>query len=63
LPAEQEKTLKVWQAERDAAEKEAQTEVQCKEAARRSRRKRRSKVAQANRTKQQIEAEAAAGGG
>ncbi len=59
--AEQEKTLKVRQAERDAAEKEAQIEVQCKEAARKEQELEATvvKLAQANRTKQVIEAEAA----
>jgi flotillin len=59
--AEQEKTLKVRQAERDAAEKEAQIEVQTKEAARKEQELEATvvKLAQANRTKQVIEAEAA----
>jgi flotillin len=59
--AEQEKTLKVRQAERDAAEKEAQIEVQCKEAARKEQELDATvvKLAQANRTKQVIDAEAA----
>jgi flotillin len=59
--AEQEKTLKVRQAERDAAEKEAQIEVQCKEAARKEQELDATvvKPAQANRSKQVIEAEAA----
>ncbi|MCL5280533.1 MAG: SPFH domain-containing protein [Planctomycetes bacterium] len=59
--AEQEKTLKVRQAERDAAEKEAQIEVQSKEAARREQELEATvvKVAEANRAKQVIEAEAA----
>jgi flotillin len=57
--AEQEKTLKVRQAERDAAEKEAQIEVQCKEAARKEQELEATvvKLAQANRTKQVIDAE------
>jgi flotillin len=59
--AEQEKTLKVRQAERDAAEKEAQIEVQMKEAARKEQELEATvvKLAQANRTRQVIEAEAA----
>lgn len=59
--AEQEKTLKVRQAERDAAEKEAQIEVQMKEAARKEQELAATvvKLAEANRTKQVIEAEAA----
>jgi len=59
--AEQEKTLKVRQAERDAAEKEAQIEVQSKEAARKEQELDATvvKLAQANRTKQVIDAEAA----
>jgi flotillin len=59
--AEQEKTLKVRQAERDAAEKEAQIEVQCKEAARKEQELEATvvKLARANRTKQVIDAEAA----
>jgi flotillin len=59
--AEQEKTLKVRQAERDAAEKEAQIEVQTKEAARKEQELEATvvKLAQANRTKQVIEAQAA----
>jgi len=59
--AEQEKTLKVRQAERDAAEKEAQIEVQTKEAARREQELEATvvKLAEANRSKQVIEAEAA----
>ncbi len=59
--AEQEKTLKVRQAERDAAEKEAQIEVQCKEAARKEQELDATvvKLAQANRSKQVIDAEAA----
>jgi flotillin len=59
--AEQEKTLKVRQAERDAAEKEAQIEVQCKEAARKEQELEATvvKLAEANRTKQVIDAEAA----
>ncbi len=59
--AEQEKTLKVRQAERDAAEKEAQIEVQTKEAARREQELEATvvKLAQANRAKQVIDAEAA----
>jgi flotillin len=59
--AEQEKTLKVRQAERDAAEKEAQIEVQCKEAARKEQELEATvvKLAQANRAKQVIAAEAA----
>ncbi len=59
--AEQEKTLKVRQAERDAAEKEAQIEVQTKEAARKEQELEATvvKLAQANRTKQVIDAEAA----
>jgi flotillin len=59
--AEQEKTLKVRQAERDAAEKEAQIEVQSKEAARKEQELNATvvKLAQADRTKQVIEAEAA----
>jgi flotillin len=59
--AEQEKTLKVRQAERDAAEKEAQIEVQTKEAARREQELDATvvKLAEANRAKQVIEAQAA----
>jgi flotillin len=59
--AEQEKTLKVRQAERDAAEKEAQIEVQMKEAARKEQELAATvvKIAEANRTKQVIEAQAA----
>jgi flotillin len=59
--AEQEKTLKVRQAERDAAEKEAQIEVQTKEAARKEQELDATvvKPAQAERAKQVIEAEAA----
>ncbi|MCU0916139.1 MAG: SPFH domain-containing protein [Planctomycetes bacterium] len=59
--AEQEKTLKVRQAERDAAEKEAQIEVQAKEAARKEQELTATvvKIAEANRCKQVIEAEAA----
>lgn len=59
--AEQEKTLKVRQAERDAAEKEAQIEVQSKEAARKEQELDATvvKIAQANRAKQVIDAEAA----
>jgi len=59
--AEQEKTLKVRQAERDAAEKEAQIEVQSKEAARKEQELDATvvKLAQANRAKQVIDAEAA----
>jgi len=59
--AEQEKTLKVRQAERDAAEKEAQIEVQAKEAARKEQELEATvvKLAQANRSKQVIDAEAA----
>ena len=59
--AEQEKTLKVRQAERDAAEKEAQIEVQAKEAARKEQELDATvvKPAQAGRARQVIEAEAA----
>ena len=59
--AEQEKTLKVRQAERDAAEKEAQIEVQAKEAARKEQELDATvvKPAEANRSKQVIEAQAA----
>jgi len=59
--AEQEKTLKVRQAERDAAEKEAQIEVQSKEAARKEQELDATvvKPAQAERAKQVIDAEAA----
>jgi flotillin len=59
--AEQEKTLKVRQAERDAAEKEAQIEVQTKEAARKEQELEATvvKPAQAERAKQVIDAEAA----
>jgi len=59
--AEQEKTLKVRQAERDAAEKEAQIEVQTKEAARKEQELDATvvKPAQAERAKQVIDAEAA----
>jgi len=59
--AEQEKTLKVRQAERDAAEKEAQIEVQTKEAARKEQELAATivKLAEANRTRQVIEAQAA----
>jgi flotillin len=59
--AEQEKMLKVRQAERDAAEKEAQVAVQTQEAARREQELEATvvKPAQAERTKQVIEAEAA----
>jgi flotillin len=59
--AEQEKVLKVRQAERDAAEKEAQVAVQAQEAARREQELEATvvKPAQAERAKQVIEAEAA----
>jgi flotillin len=59
--AEQEKTLKVRQAERDAAEKEAQIEVQTKEAARKEQELAATviKIAEANRAKLVIEAQGA----
>ncbi|OHB65391.1 MAG: hypothetical protein A2Y76_10495 [Planctomycetes bacterium RBG_13_60_9] len=59
--AEQEKTLKVRQAERDAAEKEAQIQVQAKEAARREQELDATivKPAEAQRAKLVIDAEAA----
>jgi flotillin len=59
--AEQEKTLKVKQAQRDAAEREAQIEVQLREAARKEQELEATviKIAQAERTRQVIEAEAA----
>ncbi len=59
--AEQEKTLKVRQAQRDAAEREAQIEVQTREAARKEQELEATviKLAQAERTRQVIEAEAA----
>ena len=59
--ADQEKTLKVKQAQRDAAEREAQIEVQTREAARKEQELEATviKPAQAERTRQVIEAEAA----
>ena len=59
--ADQEKTLKVKQAQRDAAEREAQIEVQTREAARKEQELEATviKLAQAERTRQVIEAEAA----
>jgi flotillin len=59
--AEQEKTLKVRQAQRDAAEREAQIEVQVREAARKEQELEATviKTAQADRSRQVIEAEAA----
>jgi flotillin len=59
--AEQEKTLKVRQAQRDAAEREAQIEVQAREAARKEQELEATvvKPAQAERARQVIEAEAA----
>jgi len=59
--ADQEKTLKVKQAQRDAAEREAQIEVQTREAARKEQELEATviKLAQAERTRLVIEAEAA----
>jgi len=59
--ADQEKTLKVKQAQRDAAEREAQIEVQAREAARKEQELEATvvKPAQAERARQVIEAEAA----
>lgn len=59
--ADQEKTLKVKQAQRDAAEREAQIEVQLREAARKEQELEATviKIAQAERSRQVIEAEAA----
>jgi flotillin len=59
--ADQEKTLKVKQAQRDAAEREAQIEVQTREAARKEQELEATviKPAQADRARQVIEAEAA----
>jgi flotillin len=59
--ADQEKTLKVKQAQRDAAEREAQIEVQTREAARKEQELDATviKIAQAERARQVIEAEAA----
>ena len=59
--ADQEKTLKVKQAQRDAAEREAQIEVQTREAARKEQELEATviKPAQAERARQVIEAEAA----
>jgi len=59
--ADQEKTLKVKQAQRDAAEREAQIEVQTREAARKEQELDATvvKPAQAERARQVIEAEAA----